>query len=33
TVEALWDRIGALTDAFSPHECTNYFTACGYEPD
>ncbi|MEM6943665.1 MAG: transposase, partial [Pseudomonadota bacterium] len=33
TVEALWHRIGALTDAFSPGQCANYFTACGYEPD
>ena len=33
TVNALWDRIGTLTDAFSPRECANYFTACGYEPD
>lgn len=33
TVEALWDRIGNLTDAFPPCECANYFTACRYEPD
>lgn len=33
TVEGLWNRIGALTEAFTPRECANYFTACGYEPD
>jgi transposase len=33
TVGALWNRIGALLDAFTPAECTNYFKAAGYEPD
>ena len=33
TMEALWDRIGALTDAVSPHACANYLTAFGLEPD
>ena len=31
-IEALWDRIGALLDAFSAQECANYFEAAGYEP-
>ena len=30
TVDALWNRIGALLDRFSPQECGNYFTSCGY---
>ncbi|GAC1635419.1 MAG: hypothetical protein NVS9B10_31320 [Nevskia sp.] len=30
TVEALWAHIGALMDAFSPDECSNYFASCGY---
>jgi transposase len=30
TVDALWDEIGQLLDAFSPHECANYFKAAGY---
>lgn len=33
TVDALWDRIGALLEAFSPKECANFFAAAGYEPD
>jgi transposase len=33
TVDGLWRLIGTLIDAFSPQECTNYFTAAGYEPD
>jgi transposase len=30
TVEATWRRIGSLLDAFTPHECTNYFRSSGY---
>lgn len=30
TVDALWIHIGQLLSAFSPNECTNYFTASGY---
>lgn len=30
SVEALWSRIGALLDAFSPGECANYFKNSGY---
>ena len=33
TVEGLWDAIGRLMDAFTPAECANYFSACGYDPD
>jgi transposase len=33
TVDALWDRIGALLGEFSPNECANFFAAAGYEPD
>lgn len=30
TVEALWQHIGTLIDAFSAQECANYFASCGY---
>ena len=30
TVEAVWNRIGALLHAFTPHECANYFANAGY---
>jgi transposase len=33
TVDGLWAAIGRIADAFSPAECTNYFSACGYDPD
>ena len=33
TVDGLWGRIGALLPTFTPHECANFFTAAGYEPD
>jgi transposase len=33
TVDALWDRIGALLGEFSPNECANFFAAAGYETD
>jgi len=33
TVDALWDRIGALLREFTPQECANFFAAAGYEPD
>lgn len=33
TVDALWTAIGRIADAFTPAECANYFTACGYDPD
>ena len=30
TVEAVWKRIGALLQAFTPQECANYFANAGY---
>lgn len=33
TVKGLWNLIGRLVDIFQPHECANYFTSCGYDPD
>jgi transposase len=33
TRDALWNAVAAAIDAFTPHECTNYFTAAGYEPE
>jgi transposase len=30
SVEALWDRIGLLLNAFSPEECANYLKHAGY---
>ena len=33
TVSGLWDLIGRLVDIFQPHECANYFSSCGYEPE
>jgi transposase len=33
TIDELWDAIRDALPAFSPHECANYFTATGYEPE
>jgi len=33
TVDGLWSTIGKIVDLFSPAECANYFSACGYDPD
>ncbi len=30
TVESLWQAIGALFESFSPTECDNYISHCGY---
>jgi transposase len=30
TVDALWNEIGNLLDAFSPEECAHYFASAGY---
>ena len=30
TVEATWERIGALLDRFTPQECANYLANAGY---
>lgn len=32
SVEALWDTIGLLLEAFSPGECSNYLKNSGYVP-
>jgi transposase len=32
TVDALWAAIADALDAFTGHECANYFTNSGYEP-
>ena len=33
TVDGLWSAIGRIVDLFTPAECANYFSACGYDPD
>ncbi|SDY01006.1 Transposase [Albimonas donghaensis] len=33
TVEGLWAAIGRIADAYTPAECANCFSACGYDPD
>ena len=33
TVPDLWDAIRDALPRFTPDECANYFTACGYEPE
>ena len=33
TVDALWNTIGRIVDAFTPAECANYFAAAGYDAD
>jgi transposase len=30
SVETIWRRIGALLNAFPPHECANYLRNSGY---
>jgi len=30
TMEALWQYLGEVPDAFQPEECRNYFRSCGY---
>jgi transposase len=32
SIDALWNRIGNLLNAFAPLECANYFRNAGYEP-
>ncbi len=32
STEALWNRIGSITDTYTPLECANYFKAAGYAP-
>jgi transposase len=31
SVDALWNRIGALLEEITPKECANFFAAAGYE--
>ena len=33
TIDALWDAVDTLVDAFTPAKCANYFQAAGYDPD
>lgn len=33
TIPDLWDAIRDALPQFTPEECANYFTACGYEPE
>ena len=33
TIPQLWDVIARALPTYTPAECTNYFTAAGYEPD
>ena len=33
TRDALWRRIGAILDQFTPDECANYLRAAGYGAD
>ena len=33
TIPALWNAITTALPTFSPSECANHFTACGYEPE
>lgn len=31
TIHSLWDAIERILDLYTPMECANYFTACGYD--
>lgn len=33
TRDALWDAVAVAIGAVTPTECSNYFTAAGYEPE
>ncbi|MBB3885021.1 transposase [Acetobacter oeni] len=33
TVTALWNAVGSVLNAFTPHECSSFFIAAGYETD
>ena len=33
TIPALWNAIGDALPQFTPGECANHFTTCGYEPN
>ncbi len=32
TIHGLWNAIGRILDLYTPQECANYFSACGYDP-
>jgi transposase len=32
TIHGLWTAIGRILDLYTPQECANYFSACGYDP-
>ena len=33
SIDDLWDAIRDALPSFTPHECANYFTAAGYQPE
>jgi len=33
TIHGLWNAIGRILDLYSPQECANYFSACGYDAE
>jgi transposase len=33
TIHGLWDAIGRIVDLYTPQECSNYFSAPGYDAD
>lgn len=33
TIDDLWTEIASAINAFTPDECANYFSACGYDRD
>ncbi|MGC5796054.1 hypothetical protein J4O76_03170 [Sphingomonas sp. NFX23] len=33
TIHGLWNAIGRIVDLYSPQECSNYFSAAGYDAD
>jgi transposase len=33
TIDGLWSAIGRIADLFTPTECANYLSACGYDPE
>ena len=33
TVDALWTAISQIIETYTPDECTNYFSAAGYDPE
>jgi transposase len=33
SIDDLWNAVAVALDAFTQHECRNYFAACGYDYD